>query len=98
MMLPLCLSASGGGVSSDSQAPRRLLPNSEANGGLAGRPVMGEPGAQVHPPTSPTTFPRYLVPLPGEAPPAAVRGPAERLILLTFDDGPDLQGTPLILD
>ena len=98
MMLPLCLSASGEGVSSDSQTPRHLLPNSEANGGLAGRPVMNETGAQVHPPASPTTFPRYLVPLPGEAPAAAVRGPAERLILLTFDDGPDLQGTPLILD
>ena len=43
------------------------------------------------------TFPRYLVPLPGEVPGPAVHVPAERLVLLTFDDGPDLQGTPLIM-
>ena len=100
MTLPLCLSASGGGVASDSQAPRHLLASSEASGQPAdlSHGVMRESGAQVHPPTSPTTFPRYLVPLPGEAPPVAVHGPAERLILLPFDDGPDLQGTPLILD
>jgi len=51
-----------------------------------------EPGAQVPPSTSPPSFPRYLVPLPGEAPAAAAHGPAERLILLTFDDGPELAG------
>jgi peptidoglycan/xylan/chitin deacetylase (PgdA/CDA1 family) len=37
------------------------------------------------------------MPLPNE-PVAAARLPQERLILLTFDDGPDLQGTPMIMD
>jgi len=44
-------------------------------------------------------FPRFLRPLPGESLPssrdAAVWG---RSLLLTFDDGPDLVGTSLILD
>jgi peptidoglycan/xylan/chitin deacetylase (PgdA/CDA1 family) len=44
-------------------------------------------------------FPRYLRPLPGEA---AASGRAAfswgRSLLLTFDDGPDLVGTSLILD
>ena len=61
---------------------------------------MRKPGArtQVHPSPSTTAFPRFLVPLPGETPVARAEGPAARLVLLTFDDGPDLQGTPLILD
>jgi peptidoglycan/xylan/chitin deacetylase (PgdA/CDA1 family) len=103
MMLPLCLSASGGSVWSDSQAPRGFSPSAPTGeqAEFANEPTQGfgrEPGAQLHPPASPANFPRYLVPLPGEAPAAAAHGPAERLILLTFDDGPDLQGTPLILD
>jgi peptidoglycan/xylan/chitin deacetylase (PgdA/CDA1 family) len=45
-------------------------------------------------------FPRFLRPLPGD--PASVRDPKPsrtgRSLLLTFDDGPDLIGTSLILD
>jgi peptidoglycan/xylan/chitin deacetylase (PgdA/CDA1 family) len=96
MMLPLCLSASGGGVSPEQQAPRRLLASSETND--LRQEFARAPRAQVHPSKSSTTFPRYLVPLPGEAPAGTANLPAERLVLLTFDDGPDLQGTPLILD
>jgi len=105
MMAPLCLSASGGSVLPEQQAPRRFLASSAASGEGDGQPtdsrqgLGSEPGASapVHAAASPTTFPHYLIPLPGEGP-AAAHGPAERLVLLTFDDGPDLQGTPLILD
>ena len=96
MMPPLCLSASGGGVAPEQQAPRHLLAGSETSG--VRQEFARAPGAEVHPSTSPTTFPRYLVPLPGEAPAGTANLPAERVVLLTFDDGPDLQGTPLILD
>jgi peptidoglycan/xylan/chitin deacetylase (PgdA/CDA1 family) len=108
MLASLCLSASGGGVLPESQAPRHSFAasGSGARGEVADQPVdlrqglEREPGAhtQARASTSPATFPRYLVPLPGEAPAATAHGPAERLVLLTFDDGPDLQGTPLILD
>jgi peptidoglycan/xylan/chitin deacetylase (PgdA/CDA1 family) len=47
---------------------------------------------------SPAAFPRYLKPLPGETPTLGTRAPSERQVLLTFDDGPDLQGTPLIME
>jgi len=102
MMAPLCLSASGGGVLPEQQAPRRFSASSAVIGEPAGlgQGLGREPGAsaQTPLPTLPTTFPRYLVPLPGEAPAVTAHGPAGRLVLLTFDDGPDLQGTPLILD
>jgi peptidoglycan/xylan/chitin deacetylase (PgdA/CDA1 family) len=46
------------------------------------------------------TFPRFLRPLPTEKPPSLGKAAAAwgRSLLLTFDDGPDLVGTPLILD
>lgn len=47
-------------------------------------------------------FPRYLRPLPGEKPSGQAQATAAstwgRGLLLTFDDGPDLVGTSLILD
>jgi peptidoglycan/xylan/chitin deacetylase (PgdA/CDA1 family) len=45
-------------------------------------------------------FPRFLRPLPGDPAPARNHpSPRQgRSLLLTFDDGPDLVGTPLILD
>jgi peptidoglycan/xylan/chitin deacetylase (PgdA/CDA1 family) len=47
----------------------------------------------------PAAFPRFLHPLPGEAAESRRGGPSqERSLLLTFDDGPDLVGTSLILD
>jgi peptidoglycan/xylan/chitin deacetylase (PgdA/CDA1 family) len=80
------------------------LPSSGVSGEPVGQPdarqgCAREPEARIEeqPTASPATFPRYLIPLPGEAPATAAHGPAERLVLLTFDDGPDLQGTPLIL-
>jgi peptidoglycan-N-acetylglucosamine deacetylase len=106
MMTPLCLSASGGSVLPEQQAPRHFSASSTVSDELAGRPadlrqgLERETGAstQLHSSASPTAFPHYLVPLPGEAPAVTVHAPAGRLVLLTFDDGPDLQGTPLILD
>jgi peptidoglycan/xylan/chitin deacetylase (PgdA/CDA1 family) len=103
MMMPLCLSASGGGET--PEAPRhagaasvsaeRGLALGPADRSQASKSAPGEP-AQASLPSA--TFPRYLVPLPSEAPAPATHAPAERLVLLTFDDGPDLQGTPLIMD
>jgi peptidoglycan-N-acetylglucosamine deacetylase len=57
----------------------------------AGEPSLG--GKQA-------AFPRFLRPLPGETMPGSgkVRSGLPRSLLLTFDDGPDLVGTPLILD
>jgi peptidoglycan/xylan/chitin deacetylase (PgdA/CDA1 family) len=51
-------------------------------------------------PRSPGAFPRYLRPLPGEVAPPRSETPSAwgRSLLLTFDDGPDLVGTSLILD
>jgi len=46
-------------------------------------------------------FPRYLMPLPSQRGKEATRAPSAawgRSLLLTFDDGPDLVGTSLILD
>ena len=104
MMTPLCLSASGGGVSPEAPRHPGVASGNTAQGGLAAGAAdrrqgsQREPGAPIQVPRSPTAFPRYLVPLPSEAPAAVTHGPAERLVLLTFDDGPDLQGTPLIMD
>jgi len=104
MLSPLCLSASGEGVS--SATPPRLLASASADrqSGIANRPV--EPGQgftathardQRPPGSSPRIFPRYLKPLPDETP-AVGAWATERLVLLTFDDGPDLQGTSLIMN
>ncbi len=44
-------------------------------------------------------FPRFLRPLPGEPDPRAASARADvRELLLSFDDGPDLFGTPLVLE
>jgi peptidoglycan/xylan/chitin deacetylase (PgdA/CDA1 family) len=104
MMMPLCLSASGGGETPEAPRHAGTASVSGAERGLALGPAdrrqasKSAPGApaQASPPSA--TFPRYLVPLPSEAPAPVTHGPAERLVLLTFDDGPDLQGTPLIMD
>ncbi len=106
MMTPLCLSASGGGESPEPQAPRH--PGATSVSGAQRELALGpadrrqasksEPGAPTQASLPSATFPRYLKPLPSEAPAAVTHAPAERLVLLTFDDGPDLQGTPLIMD
>jgi peptidoglycan/xylan/chitin deacetylase (PgdA/CDA1 family) len=44
-------------------------------------------------------YPLFLRPLPGEVLPPAPKGPRRvRDLVLTFDDGPDLFGTPVVLD
>jgi peptidoglycan/xylan/chitin deacetylase (PgdA/CDA1 family) len=79
-----------------------LLPVGQ--GGLAGKPtppLQGmTDGPDPHAAPIAAPFPRYLHPLPTE-PPATPReglSPWGRSLLLTFDDGPDLVGTSLILD
>jgi peptidoglycan/xylan/chitin deacetylase (PgdA/CDA1 family) len=64
---------------------------------VAERGRAGEDGARPH--KAESAFPRFLRPLPGEAaaPDKAGLG-LGRSLLLTFDDGPDLVGTSLILD
>jgi peptidoglycan/xylan/chitin deacetylase (PgdA/CDA1 family) len=103
----LCLSASGGGGLPDRQPPRpssvtsSVPPHCEAEGQVSAGRRLPEPKRAATVDLSsrtPTTFPRYLYPLPGEMPAPAAHVPAERLVLLTFDDGPDLQGTPRIMD
>jgi peptidoglycan/xylan/chitin deacetylase (PgdA/CDA1 family) len=69
--------------------------------GLVAVAPRGRAGDDVIRPHHPgPTFPRFLRPLPGE--PARPSGQAGavfgRSLLLTFDDGPDLVGTSLILE
>jgi peptidoglycan/xylan/chitin deacetylase (PgdA/CDA1 family) len=104
MMMPLCLSASGGGETPEAPRHAGAAAVSGAERGLALGPAdrsqASKSAASAPAQASPlsATFPRYLKPLPSEAPAAVTHGPAERLVLLTFDDGPDLQGTPRIMD
>jgi len=50
-------------------------------------------------PAKPTpVFPRFLHPLPGVREPKVPNRYTGRALLLTFDDGPDLVGTSMILD
>lgn len=96
-MLPaLCFSAGRGSGFPDA-GPRRLAGNPPQAGPKDRRPADAPAPAAAPAPTAPA-FPLYLVPLPNEPPAPSARLPQERLILLTFDDGPDLQGTPLIMD
>ena len=59
---------------------------------LPARGLASEPAA--------ASFPRFLRPLPGDSAVASSRSLVSRgrSLLLTFDDGPDLVGTSLILD
>lgn len=75
-----------------------------------GRWVRGEPSLESATPGAPAVaagvathveFPRYLRPLPADRPrewAGSAAAPWQRSLLLTFDDGPDLVGTSLILD
>jgi peptidoglycan/xylan/chitin deacetylase (PgdA/CDA1 family) len=96
-MLPaLCFSA-GRGSGFPDDGPQRPAGKPAQGGMAAGKPVDAPANAMAPVPTA-APFPLYLVPLPNESPGSSARLPQERLILLTFDDGPDLQGTPLIMD
>lgn len=104
MMMPLCLSASGGGETPEAPRHTGAASVSGAQRGLALGPAdrrqasKSAPSAPAQASPLSATFPRYLKPLPSDAPAAVTHAPAERLVLLTFDDGPDLQGTPRIMD
>jgi peptidoglycan/xylan/chitin deacetylase (PgdA/CDA1 family) len=68
----------------------------EGLGGGAGRAVPASAKADRH-----AEFPRFLRPLPSDPGPGQARASGTswgRSLLLTFDDGPDLVGTSLILD
>ena len=101
VVLPsLCSSA---GKRSDSIDDQRKVPPDEERG-LCGPAPKGVQAVEPVEPRSPkpdltptVSFPVYLAPLPHEPPGPPSPLPRERLVLLTFDDGPDLQGTPLIM-
>jgi len=61
---------------------------------------QASPGRGLAEPQELGNFPRYLRPIPGDPGPATGRQASAfgRSLLLTFDDGPDLVGTSLILD
>jgi peptidoglycan-N-acetylglucosamine deacetylase len=96
-MLPaLCFSAGRGGGAPDAG------PSAPAQTASRDKPEAMPPGAApvqaASAPPKATSFPLYLMPLPNEPSSPPARLPQERLILLTFDDGPDLQGTQMIMD
>jgi peptidoglycan-N-acetylglucosamine deacetylase len=96
-MLPaLCFSAGQGSGAPDvgPSSPVQRPPQGKAEVRTQAAAPVQAAGAT----TTGTPFPLYLVPLPNEPPGPPARLPQERLILLTFDDGPDLQGTPIIMD
>jgi peptidoglycan/xylan/chitin deacetylase (PgdA/CDA1 family) len=96
-MLPaLCFSAGQGSGFPDAGALRPIQRTSQRE--TEARKPAEVPASTVGPASNATPFPLYLVPLPNEFSGPPVRLPQERLILLTFDDGPDLQGTPMIMD
>jgi len=64
-----------------------------SHGGAAGEDLSRAARKTAEP-----AFPRFLRPLPGEAASRPGKTEAGRSLLLTFDDGPDLVGTSLILD
>jgi peptidoglycan/xylan/chitin deacetylase (PgdA/CDA1 family) len=67
---------------------------------VAHRGQAGDDGARPARKTAQPTFPRFLRPLAGQPEDPANRAGAAfgRSLLFTFDDGPDLVGTSLILD
>jgi peptidoglycan/xylan/chitin deacetylase (PgdA/CDA1 family) len=89
----------------DAAAVEPLADSSPGEPALAqpspGEPALAEP--ERHEPQSRISYPRFLRPLPADRgqprrrdDPASRREPRE--VLLSFDDGPDLFGTPLVLD
>jgi peptidoglycan/xylan/chitin deacetylase (PgdA/CDA1 family) len=104
----LVLPVPGGGGSRRSSQRPGARPAAEAASHDAAIEALGvaaallaassadEPGTPWVPP-----YPRFLKPLVGEAPPAAPPGTLTRRVrelVLTFDDGPDLFGTPVVMD
>jgi peptidoglycan/xylan/chitin deacetylase (PgdA/CDA1 family) len=88
LALALVLPVSGG--ESGTSPPRAPAPRDRDD-----RPSADEPPAAL--PPRQLGFPQLLHPLPGQRAPDG-RKPHRRELLLSFDDGPDLFGTPLVLD
>jgi peptidoglycan/xylan/chitin deacetylase (PgdA/CDA1 family) len=83
-----------GGSSGRTSPTRRPAPRPPAT-------ALEEPGDSATRATSAAqepAYPLFLHPLPGEAPGRRVAAPAVRDLVLTFDDGPDLLATPVILE
>jgi peptidoglycan/xylan/chitin deacetylase (PgdA/CDA1 family) len=98
---PLCFPGSGGSGPSDG-------PSLAARSGTDESPAtpsdvdsifdMETPRQPTRDKLVPSAFPRFLGALPGEPDERPVSKPSERQVLLTFDDGPDLQGTTAIMN
>ncbi len=90
-LVPLCLPVVGGSSGVPLPAP---VPAWESPPVTAAEPPPA-PAAVV----SKADFPTFLHPLRGQhrTPPSPIRRPVREL-LLSFDDGPDLLGTPMVLD
>lgn len=90
-LLALCLPVGGG----NGARVEQVAPGSSV---VVAADAEPEP-EPVLPAILPDNFPRFLRALPGEPP--HPRNPGNRQLrelMLTFDDGPDFHGTPLILD
>jgi peptidoglycan/xylan/chitin deacetylase (PgdA/CDA1 family) len=93
--------AGGDGRLPDPGRPRRMRGTSLASARLT--PPASERPKAPPAPFSPS-YPTHLQPLPGMPPSstslpfAAPSGPPRRELVLTFDDGPDLFLTPLVLE
>jgi peptidoglycan/xylan/chitin deacetylase (PgdA/CDA1 family) len=91
-LVPLCLPVGGG---KGARVP--ILPPAPASDPSGAEPT---PAPELPlPAILPDNFPRFLRTMSGEIPtprPASKRHVRE--VMLTFDDGPDFHGTPLVLD
>ena len=95
VLLPL--SGGSGRSSASRRTGARPVPESvEVPPELRPASVLRAPGADRAGLLRPSLYPLYLKPLRGEKP-VAPRSRGAREVVLTFDDGPDLFGTPTVL-
>jgi peptidoglycan/xylan/chitin deacetylase (PgdA/CDA1 family) len=92
----------GAGPSAAAGAPERPRPGARDPSPVRARAAAApRPAAEAAILRPGPRYPTFLQPLPGEPPPVvppADPGPRRRELVLTFDDGPDLFGTPLVLE
>lgn len=95
-LVPLCLPVGGGtGAYTAGHSPTPPVDNDRSP------EAMVEPAPELRLPAMvPGNFPQFLHTLKGDPPaPRGLRaGKPVREVMLTFDDGPDFHGTPLVLD
>lgn len=89
-LVPLCLSVGGGTAYVPPPPEPRGPPVSESAD-------LSEPEAPALPAILPDAFPRFLHTRTGQPPARAVAKKGVRELMLTFDDGPDVHGTPLVM-